>query len=121
MCLKGLQSCQPEGHESLHEYTIAGGPLSDFTKDQTRLLVLTFTSLICREWRSDPAYKVVLKNTSCVCRWWVYQLCLATKAVQGAALALEGIDNVEGRHSLAASVLGVGHSVTHDVLQEHLL
>ena len=51
----------------------------------------------------------------------VHQLGLATKAVQGAALALEGVDNVKGRYSLAASVLSVGHRVTHNILQEYLL
>ena len=45
---------------------------------------------------------------------------LSTKAVQGAALALEGVDHVEGGHGLAAGVLGVGDSVADDVLQEHL-
>ena len=45
---------------------------------------------------------------------------LASEAVQGAALALEGIDHIEGGHSLPAGVLGVGHSIADDVLKEHL-
>jgi len=45
---------------------------------------------------------------------------LSAKAVQGAALTLEGVDDVHGRHGLAASVLGVGHGVAHDVLKEDL-
>ena len=45
---------------------------------------------------------------------------LTSEAVKGASLSLEGIDNVHGSNGLAASVLGVGHSVTDDVLQENL-
>jgi hypothetical protein len=45
---------------------------------------------------------------------------LAAEAVQGAALALEGVDHVEGGHRLAAGVLGVGHGITDHVLQEDL-
>ena len=45
---------------------------------------------------------------------------LASEAVQGAALALEGVDHVKGCHGLAPGVLCVGHSVTDHVLQEHL-
>ena len=46
--------------------------------------------------------------------------CLTSEAVQGAALALEGVHDVHSGDSLAASVLGVGHSVTDDVLEEDL-
>ena len=46
--------------------------------------------------------------------------CLATEAVQGAALALERVHDVQRRHGLAASVLRVRHGVADDVLQEHL-
>merc|ERR1712137_818453 len=35
--------------------------------------------------------------------------CLAAEAVQGAALALQGVHHVHGSDGLAASVLGVGH------------
>ncbi len=45
---------------------------------------------------------------------------LAAEAVQGAALALEGVHDVQGSHGLTASVLSVGHSVADDVLQEDL-
>ena len=45
---------------------------------------------------------------------------LAAEAVQGAALALEGVHDVHGGDSLPLGVLGVGHGVTDDVLQEHL-
>ncbi len=40
--------------------------------------------------------------------------------VEGAALALEGVDHVHGGHRLAAGVLGVGHRVADHVLEEHL-
>ena len=46
--------------------------------------------------------------------------CLAAEAVEGLALAFEGVDNVHGGDGLAASVLGVGHGVADDVLQEYL-
>jgi hypothetical protein len=46
--------------------------------------------------------------------------CLTAEAVEGLALALEGVDDVEGRHGLAASVLSVGHGVADDVLEEDL-
>lgn len=45
---------------------------------------------------------------------------LSTEAVQGAALSLESIDHVHGRHGLAAGVLSVGDSIADDVLEEHL-
>ena len=45
---------------------------------------------------------------------------LAAEAVEGAALALEGVDDVHGRDGLAAGVLGVGDRVTDDVLKEDL-
>ena len=46
--------------------------------------------------------------------------CLTTEAVQGAALSLERIDDVESRHSLAAGVLRVRHCIADDVLEEDL-
>ena len=46
--------------------------------------------------------------------------CLAAEAVEGAALALERVDDVHGGDGLAAGVLGVGHGVTDDVLEEDL-
>ena len=45
---------------------------------------------------------------------------LATEAVEGTSLALEGVDDVERRDSLALGVLGVRDSVTDDALQEGL-
>ena len=49
-----------------------------------------------------------------------FGVCLTTEAVQGAALALEGVHDVKSRDGLAASVLSVGHSVADHVLKEHL-
>ena len=46
--------------------------------------------------------------------------CLIAEAVQGAALALERVHDVESRDSPAESVLRVGHGVAHDVLEKHL-
>jgi len=45
---------------------------------------------------------------------------LAAKAVERAALALECVDNIHGGDGLAASVLGVGHGIADDVLEENL-
>jgi hypothetical protein len=45
---------------------------------------------------------------------------LTTETVQGAALALEGVDNVERGDSLALGVLSVGDGVTDDTLEEGL-
>lgn len=45
---------------------------------------------------------------------------LATETVEGTALALESVDNVERGDGLTLSVLGVGDGVTDDGLQEGL-
>ena len=45
---------------------------------------------------------------------------LSAEAVEGLALALEGVDHVHGGDGLAASVLGVGDRITDDVLEEDL-
>ena len=44
----------------------------------------------------------------------------AAEAVEGAALALERVDDVHGGDGLAAGVLRVGHGVADDVLEEDL-
>ena len=44
---------------------------------------------------------------------------LSTETVQGAALAFQGVDDVQGGDGLPLGVLGVGDSITDDVLQEH--
>lgn len=48
------------------------------------------------------------------------RLRLSTKTVQGAALALEGVDDVERRDGLALRVLSVRNSVADDALEEGL-
>ena len=45
---------------------------------------------------------------------------LASEAVDGSSLALEGVDDVEGGDGLAAGVLCVGDRVADDGLQERL-
>ncbi len=61
--------------------------------------------------RSPSLFALILRACGC---------CLTTEAVEGLALALERVDDVEGRHGLAAGVLSVGHGVADDVLEEHL-
>ena len=46
--------------------------------------------------------------------------CLASEAVQGASLPLQGIDDVHGGDGLPLGVLGVGDRVPDHVLKEHL-
>eukprot|EP00955_Chlamydomonas_euryale_P111568 366074-Chlamydomonas_euryale.AAC.19 len=46
--------------------------------------------------------------------------CLAAEAVQGAALALERVDDIQRCHSLAACMLRVCDRVANDILQEDL-
>lgn len=45
---------------------------------------------------------------------------LTTETVEGTALSLEGVDNVEGGDSLALGVLSVGDGVTDNTLEEGL-
>jgi len=45
---------------------------------------------------------------------------LTTETVEGTALALERVDNVEGGDSLALGVLSVGDSIADDALKEGL-
>ena len=45
---------------------------------------------------------------------------LRAEAVEGLALALERVDDVEGRDGLPAGVLGVGDRILDDVLEEDL-
>ena len=44
--------------------------------------------------------------------------CLATETIEGTALALEGIDDIERSDSLALGVFSVGDSVTDDGFEE---
>ena len=45
---------------------------------------------------------------------------LTTETVQGAALSLECVDNVEGGDGLALGVLSVGDGIADDALEEGL-
>ena len=45
---------------------------------------------------------------------------LTTETVEGTALSLEGVDNVEGGDSLALGVLSVGDGVADNTLEEGL-
>ena len=45
---------------------------------------------------------------------------LTTEAVEGSALALEGIDDIEGGDGLALGMLSVGDGITDDIFEEHL-
>ena len=45
---------------------------------------------------------------------------LSTESVEGPPLPLEGVDHIHGSHGLPLGMLGVGHGVPDDVLQEHL-
>jgi hypothetical protein len=44
---------------------------------------------------------------------------LAAEPVQGAALTLQRVDDVHGRHGLALCVLRVGDGISDDVFEEH--
>ncbi len=59
---------------------------------------------------------MVFKNTG----FGVCGARLSTEAVQGLALALEGIDDVKSSDGLALRVLSVGDGITNDVLEEDL-
>ena len=45
---------------------------------------------------------------------------LTAETVESTALALEGVDDIQGSNSLALRVLGVGNSVTDNTLEEGL-
>jgi hypothetical protein len=45
---------------------------------------------------------------------------LTAESVQGASLALEGVDHIHGGHGLPLGVLGVGDGITDDILEENL-
>jgi hypothetical protein len=60
---------------------------------------------------------VVKKDDDCRSR---RMSCLTTETVKGAALTLEGVDDVERSDGLALGVLSVGDSVANDTLEEGL-
>jgi hypothetical protein len=43
---------------------------------------------------------------------------LTTETIEGTALSLQGVDDIEGGDSLALGMLGVGNGVTDDRLEE---
>ena len=45
---------------------------------------------------------------------------LTPKTIESPVLPLQSVNNIHGSNSLAASVLGVGHSIANHVLQEDL-
>jgi hypothetical protein len=45
---------------------------------------------------------------------------LSTETVEGSALSLQGVDDIEGSNSLPLGVFGVGDRVSDDVLEEDL-
>ena len=45
---------------------------------------------------------------------------LSTETVEGTALALQSVDNIEGCHSLSLRVLSIGDGITDDTLKEGL-
>merc|ERR1712198_80022 len=45
---------------------------------------------------------------------------LSSETIEGPALPLQGVHHIHGSHSLPLGMLGVGHSITDDVLQENL-
>ena len=49
-----------------------------------------------------------------------WHISLASEAVQGATLPLEGIHNIHGSDCLPLGVFGVGDCITDDVLKENL-
>ena len=44
---------------------------------------------------------------------------LATKAVQGASLSLQSVHHIHGGNGLSLGVLGIRHSITDHIFQEH--
>ena len=52
--------------------------------------------------------------------WCCGNCCLTAEAVEGAALPLQGIDHIHGSDGLPLGMLGVGDSITDDILQEDL-
>ena len=76
------------------------------------LMVLNEHQMVCAtrvtlECARKPRLKALIKH-------------LTAETVQGAALALERVDDIHGGDGLSAGVLGVGHRIADDVLEEYL-
>jgi hypothetical protein len=65
-------------------------------------------------WRCGDAQRVQPRE------FVVAQVQLASETIQSSALSLEGIHHVHRCDGLSASVLGVGHGISDDVLEEDL-
>ena len=63
---------------------------------------------------------MVLKRTVCLLGLAGEWDSLTTESVEGSALPLQSIDDIHGGDSLPLGVLGVGDSITDDVLKENL-
>ena len=63
---------------------------------------------------------MAFKKAVCVALFSSVRWYLTAKSIQSAALPLEGVDHIHGSDSLPLGMLGVGDSVTDDVLKEHL-
>lgn len=61
----------------------------------------------------------ILNDKNTPSRWQAAK-CLTTETVEGAALALESVDDVQRGDSLALGVLGVRDGITDDALKEGL-
>ena len=70
--------------------------------------------------RGRPEKASVIAFFGSFCSCWQRQKNLPAKPVEGTALSLERVHDVEGRDGLAAGVLGVGDGVTDHVLEEDL-
>jgi len=73
----------------------------------------------CNKDQAIPTPRAPREQRHCICTN-IRSSCLTTETVQGAALALESVDDVEGGDGLALGVLGVGDGVTDDTLEEGL-
>ena len=68
-------------------------------------------------------YLVVLTNTCLARRQLSFSKaleCLASEAVDGSALSLQRVDNIQSCHSLSSCVLAVSDGVFHNTFQEAL-
>lgn len=84
--------------------------------------------MTCKQWQTiscmfygpekDLCYSMVLQLPGVIGRCRDGNL--TTESVQGASLALEGVDDIHGGDRLPLGVFGVGDGVTDHVLQENL-
>ena len=82
-----------------------------FNDRYVKWVVIEITGLVCVPlWKADTRGCALLGAVTD----------LAAEAVESAALALESVHDVERGDGLALGVLGVGHGVTDDVLEEDL-